>query len=867
MANQTITANTNHDALTGRAAGEDITIQLGAKLTIDSMPHLTTMGILGDILLTSGEVHIDGTRTFEAAYSNGSGSLPAVGTAISWNAGADTGKIVRLNSGTNASGVLTLTKDVGETTPDSADSITDGSWTADLDSVKIGLLIVFGEDQVWDATDATCTLRVTGDWYEIGTGTGADNQSITLPHTGVQHAVWVETGSGTGVYEIWHRVNVVASAVFFDEVADWGSLWKTGKVFSQVPGSSTLDFGTSTNGGAPANGAKIRIPNVHMGTTTVGAPTTEYVSTVVGSTLELVDSAVTENVYIDHLNASSVQVSLVQCGAVDISDSCFGWWNATNIINRNNTQIIFDNCAWVCGTGLTGEIAVAMWVIQDNIGGLIFNDCIFYAGTNANSGTCVSLLTMANVSFYRCKFVNNQQDENTMASFRGSVALNVYLEDCTLLNGGIITAAGCINWEIIDFTWSELTARGTTEDSMTVLSFVGTDTIYINGGTFNSDGTATNQPNGAFASFTDCSNIKLFNIGGVDAKIDCGARGTNIIVIAGITSDAEFKRIFFTNRNTALPFSTINSSKNILFENCSGDYNDELEMHCNSTIMKGIHGASGNIGTATGWEDDYPNVYDAIFYDCFKSDTTGGVGLLFNPKGALYSAYVTADTGVPVWNAIGDLLMTTLNDQATYTFPYWIKGHTAFTSILPHLLGVNCGTLGSGWGNFNVQYDLDTGSGYSGTFKDATTTNLTGETIAATGFKIKIRIICTTASATNAIRGLQIHTSTTIAAQKANYYPLAVVPVSVTILDITTGLPIENARVYIINDTTKAVLCNQLTNTSGNVSFDIEAEANINITGWVRKATVGTLYQEGSILGVINSETGYSTTIQLVKDE
>ncbi len=60
MANQIISLSANHDELTGRLAGEDITIQLGAKLTIDSMPHLTPSGILGDINITSGEVHIDG---------------------------------------------------------------------------------------------------------------------------------------------------------------------------------------------------------------------------------------------------------------------------------------------------------------------------------------------------------------------------------------------------------------------------------------------------------------------------------------------------------------------------------------------------------------------------------------------------------------------------------------------------------------------------------------------------------------------------------------------------------------------------------------------------------------------------------------
>ena len=78
MANQIITTSTNHDALTGRLAGQDITIQQDAVLTIDSYPQDTTSGILGDLLITSGEIHIDGRYVREVAYNSGTGSLPVV---------------------------------------------------------------------------------------------------------------------------------------------------------------------------------------------------------------------------------------------------------------------------------------------------------------------------------------------------------------------------------------------------------------------------------------------------------------------------------------------------------------------------------------------------------------------------------------------------------------------------------------------------------------------------------------------------------------------------------------------------------------------------------------------------------------------
>ena len=114
-------------------------------------------------------------------------------------------------------------------------TITDGSWSATITSSKIGVLKVYGEDQIWDATNGTCTLRITGDWHEVAVGDGTDNQSITLPHTGRQHALWIETGSGTNVFQIWHRVNTTASTVFFDEVADWGDSFECGFVFEHIP--------------------------------------------------------------------------------------------------------------------------------------------------------------------------------------------------------------------------------------------------------------------------------------------------------------------------------------------------------------------------------------------------------------------------------------------------------------------------------------------------------------------------------------------------------------------------------------------------------------------------------------------------------
>lgn len=782
MANQTITSNSNHDDLVGRNAGEDITIREGAILTIDSMPQNTTSGILGDILLVEGEVHIDGRYVREISYNSGSGLLPSIGTLVNYGT-SGIAKIIGFNSGDNTSGVLTITIQGPREEP--SGSISGGGWSSSIISSKIGLLKVFGEDQVWDATDATCSIRITGDWYEIGLGTGLDNQSIILPHSGIQHAIWVETGNNTNIFEIWHRVSTVPSTVFWDSINDWGNTFESGFVFEHVPGQNILNFGTNLNGGVPPLGARIRIPNVHIGTTTVAAPLTEVTSLSVTSYLELIDSAVTQNVFIDHLNASTSHVTLNQTNGAIISDSCIGIWNTTNFINRNNSEIVLTNCAFIAGNGLTGDSPVAQWVILDNVGGITINDCVFYAGTNNNNQGTVNLTTMANVVFNGInKLVCNQQDENSMATLRGSVASNVINNGLLLLlNNGVIATAGCVNWQLGNIAWGQLSSRGNTENTISIINLTGTDNINISSGRY-LQGSMIGGFRGPQFVLTDSSNTKIENFGEVDNKLNNGGFGSALLQLSGISNNITMRRVWFQGLGTAQSLNMLNSCSDILIENCSCDYNDELELDATRVTVKGFHGASGNIGTTSGVEDDLVNVIATIFYDHFKSDTTGAVGLLFNDRGVRHIPHVVVTSGNPIWNGLGDILMKNAGDQVEYTWPHFIKGHTGFANIAPNVAGTNTA-------NHGFEYDLDIGNGFSGVWKDANATNLIQETISPEGFRIKIRITCLVSNITNQLRGYAIQTNTTIADQKANLYPLQVFDF------ILTGLkPGSEVRLY-----------------------------------------------------------------------
>jgi len=817
MANQTISVDTNHDAATGRAAGEDFTINSGATLTIDSMPHLTGSGILGDITLSDGTLHIDGSRTYEVDYSGGSGTLPSVGDSITWNAGADTGKVIRLNSGNNVSGVLTLTKDVGEVTPDSADTLASGGWTADVDTVVNGFLIIYGEDQDWGSVDARSALRITGASYQIGTGTGADGQTVTLPHTGHQPAILVETGSGTGVYQWWHRVVPTASTIFYGSISDFGNTYESGFCFSQTFGSSTATFGTSTNGGVPPSGAKILIPNVHIGTTTVGAPTTEVNSATFAAHIGLVAPNTNLNVEIDWLNGSSCYVDFRGTNTTNVSNSCWGLSTTSTLIQKVNAAVTLDNCAIVKGAhGVAGDYQpLTILGVIDNVGGITMNNCLIYHGSDGNSTGALVLTTMANIAFTgTCKIASNIQDENTTYAIRGATTFNLTAETLICLGGSLVATTSSNGWEIDELIYGLPPGRGTTEQNIAALVHTASKGLIIHSGNLATGGAKHGTAN--IFALTDSDDVTIRNFGSPTAKINGGARAIAPINLAGITANCLFQRIYYTNMNATQFATMLNSCADITFENCGSDYAGEIELDASRVLAKGIHGASGAPDSTTGVEGDNVNVLATIFLDYFKSDTTGAVGLQFQDPGQKHLADVQIVSGTPIWNGLGDLLMRTSGDQVIYTFPYLIKGHTGFANLAIQTAGGNATT------NHTWEYDIDTGSGFSGSWTTINGTNLSAETISAAGFRFKVRITCTTTNTGNVIKGFAVRTTTTLADQVANYYPLDTI--TLTLTGLQTG-----SDVVILSAGTETELVNVDAHASTSYDFVYETPENVDI--------------------------------------
>jgi hypothetical protein len=156
-----------------------------------------------------------------------------------------------------------------------------------------------------------------------------------------------------------------------------------------------------------------------------------------------------------------------------------------------------------------------------------------------------------------------------------------------------------------------------------------------------------------------------------------------------------------------------------------------------------------------------------VFMDHYTSDTQGALEFFFNPPGTLTSSYVTNSfsAGGSGYMGDGSISLDAVGEYSIIEMPYIVKGHTGFQNVAATLTGSNTA-------NFSYQYQIDTGSGYGGTWKTVSGANLSAETVSAAGFRMKIKVTVTTANTSNAIGNVSILTTTTVSAQTANPYPL-----------------------------------------------------------------------------------------------
>lgn len=870
----TITSDTFLDGGTSRTAGEAWTCN-GARLTIrtDSRWHSNSpasmTGSLGSVTLSStlgGGYTIDGRNVRWLAYDGGSGNVPAIGTTITGGTSGATGYLLGVWASLTSAPTA-----VGNSMPASGylkfrevtDAFIDNDVLSGITATANGVDVVGWIEVVHDQAAAITVPRlgdftVRGDWFILGTTTGSANQLVQVPTNGSTTTyvpgIWIattDTPTTDSDYEFYPSIYAAGMST-----TNLGTDERSKFVCMETDGQIRIGHnGTTTVGYVPPSGRTIRIPNVFGRQCATGSRATNAIPHATAATRP--DFTTTSAGYIDIENfatdwyllfaqpyyvklnkvATFDYINISECAsALDINDGGNGISQSIDA----NTLALTSNFAggtiqkWKCQRYATGSNDYATNISY----------CIGQTFTNVVSGIVTYARTTTGVPFYINQCTN--LTFNNCIQFNGQTTINTSFDITTNDLDHVDRYVGSTN------ATSGVYAVGVTNSC---------DGVIVDGLTFGLSGTVSNcHPYlGVFYSAAS-TNVKFRNLG-TRASFASGGSGSNpayIFISGGNNVDLKVQRCYMTPTRTGA-ISTLNSDKGVYFEHVYGDMADAMVVASLNTYVKNCGGTNTTTGQAS--------VYGTHFWDAFTSDTVGRVILSLNEATDETDSLVTLVAGTPKFTSAGNLVLASVNDEVIIESGYFIKGCTGLTNTAPVVTGTNV-TYSSGarWGNHDIYYQIDTGSGWNGSWKDLTASNLSSEVVeASTGFKLKYRMVCATANTGNLLTYIRILTDSTLASQSDNLYPLEVVPITITIVDKNNN-PIEDAQTAVYISNTGTQLMNKDTNSGGVASENVEYSSDSAIYVRVRKSSDGnTRYYPASTVGTLTS-TGYTTTVAMIED-
>lgn len=226
MANQTVTTIVNYDdaAIYPLLNGETITIN-GGSVTINADVRWNQQAaVFGNVTLSSslgGSFIIDGTTIWEIPFSASTGNVPtqnALGSnGVTGGTSGATGELTRVwatGSFTPATageampgtGYIKLRTKTGTFQNGETITLPGGATVTASSAGKRSWINVVARSRSALTLTRLGFQQFKGDWYEIGTTDGTDNQIFQLPFLDGIPAIQVETGVGTGIYEWWPNV-------------------------------------------------------------------------------------------------------------------------------------------------------------------------------------------------------------------------------------------------------------------------------------------------------------------------------------------------------------------------------------------------------------------------------------------------------------------------------------------------------------------------------------------------------------------------------------------------------------------------------------------------------------------------------------
>lgn len=782
MANITVSSSSNFDA-SGRLAlghNETITINSGAVLTIDSDNRWSQNAACPlNVTIDSssgGEFFLEGRNVWWVPFDASTGTVPALGsygtqnvTRGGFSVGEFLGVFTGLGVAPSASGGAMPSSGFIKLRSKSADLadndvLTIGTCTVTLSGAgQRGWLNVVGVEGGTITIPRLGKWKARGDWFDLGVTSGSRDQVLQYFVADYCPALWIETSPGSGEYEIWLSAGDGWSATYI-------SMDERGKFFGCTV-AGVITIAATGYGKLPTAGCKIRVPNIHISSTSSASSYRSNTFHATATSRWEPATTASGTIDLEKVGMGGVYLNTVSPYAVRLHQVSFLRQSA---LSNNATPIDFEEvaCGWAGAIGTSG-IYPFDWRNASTSGGTMTN-CV---AVSQSSGTLLYVTGWKDLSVVGGRFTMLNRTLTNPALFFTSCT------DCSVdgadVIGSQITLANCTRHLLKDVRTSDTQVGGTTTAiSLYGAVLSGCVDSEINGMSLLPGGGT--PPRNRYIRVDASVGCKVRNVGTPAVPVDLAGHTTYGL---STTSAIDFKaqRCYFANGLTG-EYESGNAGENLTFESCSGDTTGSgLPVQPGNSVIKGHFGGASGFGS-TGIPTSITSTFGTHFYDTFISATQGRIGIVFNEPTTASGAYVETTSGVVEFNATGAALLKDSGDQLVYTWPHYILGYTGLANVAPALNGTNTG-------NLTIEYDLDKGSGFSGTWKTCNAANLSAETgiNPATGFKPKFRFTCATASTSNLINGFYITGTTSASAQADNLYPLDVVDVQLVMENVVAG--------------------------------------------------------------------------------
>lgn len=531
MTAYTLSADTNIDALSPARTGGDTINTNGFNFTIDQDTRYGLGGgatfSLGSMTINAtkgGNIEIDGRYIRLIPFNSGTGNVPAYNTTISQ--GSASGKLIAVQSALTATPTA-----VGAAMPTSGfikikawnsvaftSGALSGIGASSTGADVVGTLEIVGDEASTVNANRLGIFRMRGAWYDLGTTSGSNTTTYQYPSNGsvvYLPSIEVETGTGTGVYEVY-----VCAGSQTALLANVGTEADRGKVF-WCSTAGVIRFqhdGTNSTGGyLPPSGRKIRAANIMtVNCTTAARGTnalpnatlgTRYDFTTTGGGQIIIDKAVL-TWYPSFSQAYSVSMTNVSV--------------ATQLLLAEIAQPMSLSYIGVGQEAANAQFGLSMSLCL--AGGTISN-CVVSSATLAASGRYVSSFSdVSEFTFSNNKFFSFVARANATT---GAATLT-RVANCTYNNNIIGTGrfilSQCSNLTFNNSVYFDCLASTTvTANPMYAfdLSTSCTD-IIIDGLSFGS--LSMVQPYSGLLSVgaAGCKRIKMRNIGTAGTPLDLG---------------------------------------------------------------------------------------------------------------------------------------------------------------------------------------------------------------------------------------------------------------------------------------------------------------------------------------------------------